>query len=78
MGRLPAKEVPVTLRAAVLAEKPEESLHRLQRQRTTRIIMAVVALVAVFSIGAVFVTLSYEDGPEAAGANRANEATSPQ
>jgi hypothetical protein len=53
------------LSAEVLAEEPEQSLHRLQRQRTNRIIMTIVALAAVLTIGGIFTALSYQDGPEA-------------
>jgi hypothetical protein len=56
----------MALSAEVLAEEPEESIHRLQRQRTTRIIMTVVALVAVFAVTGLSVTLTYQKGPEAA------------
>jgi hypothetical protein len=63
----------MSLSAQVLAEEPEESMHRLQRQRTTRIIMTVVGLVAVFAVTGISVTLAYQNGPEAA-ASPANHA----
>jgi hypothetical protein len=64
----------MALSAAILAEEPEESIHRLQRQRTTRITMAVVGLAAVFAITGISVTLAYQNGPEAA-ASPANHAS---
>jgi hypothetical protein len=54
------------LSAEVLAEEPEQTMHRLQRQRTNRIIMTVAVLVATFTITGAFVVLAYQDRPEAA------------
>ena len=56
----------MALSAEILAEEPEESLYRMQRQRTNRITRAIVALVAVFAITGIFVALAYRNGPEAA------------
>ena len=56
----------MALSAQILAEAPEESLYRLQRQRTNRITLTVVALVAVFAVTGITVTLAYQNGPEAA------------
>lgn len=64
----------MALSVEVMAEAPEQSLYRLQRQRTTRITMAVVALVAAFTITGALVILSYQNGPQAAASpvNQAN------
>jgi hypothetical protein len=64
----------MALSAAVLAEEPEQSLQRLQRQRTNRITMTIVGLVAVFVVTGISVTLAYQKGPEAA-ASPVNQAS---
>jgi hypothetical protein len=52
--------------AALLDEEPEESLYRLQRQRTTRIMVTIGALVAGLAVVLISVSLAYQNGPEAA------------
>jgi hypothetical protein len=56
----------MALNVALLDEEPEQSLYRLQRQRTTRIWVTIATLVAALAVVLVSVSLAYQNGPEAA------------
>jgi hypothetical protein len=64
----------MALSLELLEEEPEQLVGLLQRQRRSRIAMTVVGLVAAFGITGVFVTLAYQNGPEAA-ASPVNQAS---
>jgi hypothetical protein len=54
------------LSAELLAEEPEHAILRLQRQRTTKMILAGATVVALIAAALFMMTVAYHDRPEAA------------